>query len=1265
MITTRNLKVFWLAFCGFAASFTCEAQNTRGIGVYPGAAEEFFGPQLVAGDGYRNLARGRMVYQSSSFDFNMTAQLLTDGIIAPPLTPPRKGRGTRSEERGRRNGAAHPVFLDVSTPDGQLPQRQRESTIDGNDWTTSYVMGGDTWLKYAWHGATIEADKISLIGTVAYRETEATDGYRIRVAVSDDGKRWRQVATVENGGLPGKASRNRVNSDPNKNAGNDELLPTRIVEIDLPFTAKQSFRQLRVELQMKGAAYWAFTEIPITFEGRRVANLLPSSGFTSAWMVQSDRDEWACIDLGAPSEIDEIKLHWIEKPKRFEIQISDDGNNFTQLTINNQRSLAEGKSNSQFTNKNRLADQSKFKIQNSKLTARFVRVFIPKNEKPQRVILSEVEVMGRGGLVAKPHKEVGWNSQKNPPSLFGEGKGEKLQFFLDGGDWRLQRASEVTASGENISKQGFDASSWTVATVPATVLMSYVNAGALPNPNYDDNLLTISESFFNSNFWYRREFRVPQEMRGQRVFLNFDGINWKANIWLNGRKIDRIEGAFLRGKTDVTRYLNDGVNVLAVEIEKCANPGGAKLKNEQTTDFNGGILGADNPTFHATVGWDWISTIRGRDIGIWNDVYLTSTANDMTLSDPLVSSRVAIDGGDTLATMQPCVILKNYAETPITGTLHGWIGDIKFEKTVALASGEERQIDFHPADFPQLRDQKMQLWWPNGYGEPNLYDAGFSFSSNTHHPTSITYRAGIREMTYAEVDTRLQIFVNGQRFVPLGGNWGFSENNLCYRGREYDAAVRYHREMNLNCIRNWVGQIGDREFYEACDRHGIMVWQDFWLANPVDGPNPDDNEMFLKNARDYVLRIRQHPSIMLYCGRNEGYPPKAIDDGLRQLVSELTGGTPNTQHPTPMLYISSSADDGVSGHGPYWAIPAKEYFEKQTGKLHTERGMPNIMTYEGLSRTLRPEHLWPQNEFWGQHDFTQQGAQRGASFNSLISKGFGEPKDACEFTTLAQWQNYDGYRAMYESTNHDRQGLLIWMSHPTWPSMVWQTYDYYFEPTAAYFGTKKACEPLHVQWNALTDSVEIVNRTASEQKNLAVEARLFDKNGRELACEDCIIDVKSDETRPAMPIPSLTSLLSTEKVGFLRFSLRNEAVELLSENTYICAAETGNYQALKELPQAELNIEKSALRHAENGTVSCTVTLENRGRVPAVMLRLNLKAADGDQILPVIYSDNYFHLLPNEKRAIRIEWNRRDARGQQPIVEVSGYNVSLSNNRIE
>ena len=200
----------------------------------------------------------------------------------------------------------------------------------------------------------------------------------------------------------------------------------------------------------------------------------------------------------------------------------------------------------------------------------------------------------------------------------------KDEIRLSGGNWKVQRASEVTASGEEISKPSFSPENWIVATVPGTVLSSYKNIGAIPNPNYADNLMQISESFFNSNFWYRDEFEVPEGFKQDRLFLNFDGINWKANVYLNGNKIGRIEGAFIRGVFDVTDRVVPGKNVVAVEIIKNEHIGAIKEKCEKNTDFNGGILGADNPTFHASIGWDWISTIRGRNIGIWDDVYLTS-----------------------------------------------------------------------------------------------------------------------------------------------------------------------------------------------------------------------------------------------------------------------------------------------------------------------------------------------------------------------------------------------------------------------------------------------------------------------------------------------------------------------------------------------------------------------------------------------------------------------------------------------------------------
>ena len=242
--------------------------------------------------------------------------------------------------------------------------------------------------------------------------------------------------------------------------------------------------------------------------------------------------------------------------------------------------------------------------------------------------------------------------------------------------------------------------------------------------------------------------------------------------------------------------------------------------------------------------------------------------------------------------------------------------------------------------------------------------------------------------------------------------------------------------------------------------------------------------MFIANAEDYVKRIRSHASIAIYCGRNEGFPPTQIDQALRRIVRE--------KHPD-IHYISSSADDVVSGHGPYRMLPAKEYFTLKTGndKFHSERGMPNVMTYESMLRTFSPEGLWPQDHQWGMHDYTREGAQGCTSFNEIIAKGYGEPQSAKEFAELAQWVNYDGHRSLFESRSLNRKGLLMWMSHPCWPSMVWQTYDYYFEPTAAYFAIKKASEPLHIQWNPATDEVEVVNYSGGMRKGLTAKTQLL------------------------------------------------------------------------------------------------------------------------------------------------------------------------------
>ncbi len=859
---------------------------------------------------------------------------------------------------------------------------------------------------------------------------------------------------------------------------------------------------------------------------------------------------------------------------------------------------------------------------------RYVRVLMTKPASDKNYILSEMQVFGKGGLIPKP---------KPNPSI----KGNKL--YLSGGNWRIQRASEVASTGEQISEPGFKNDDWIAATVPGTALVSYWNVGALPDPNYGENQLMISESFFNSDFWYRDEIEIPSSFKGEKMFLNFDGINWKANIFVNGKKAGRIEGAFIRGIFDVTGLIVPGQkNAIAVRIEKNANIGVIKEQTALSPDKNGGILGADNPTFHASIGWDWIPTIRGRNAGIWNDVYL-STNGPVTLKDPFVNTALPLPD-TTSADISIEVTVQNHSTEAVTGKLEAKYGDLKFEKEVSLAGSESKVVKFDPTSVPSLHIINPKLWWPNGYGKPNLYNVEINFTTGAGISDRCDFKSGIREMAYDDTDGVLKIYINGRRFIGRGGNWGFPESNLEYRGREYDAAVAYHADMNFTMIRNWVGQTGDDEFYEACDRHGIMVWQDFWLANPADGPNPDDPNMFMKNAYDVVRRIRNHPSIAIYVGRNEGNPPEVIDTALVAMVRKIHPG---------LHYIPNSASGTVSGGGPYNALPVRDYFLLYGwNKLHSERGMPNVMTFESLKRTLPDSALWPQNSQWGIHDYCLEGAQRASSFNEIIEKGFGQSRDARQFTELAQWINYNGYRGMFEGRSITRKGLLLWMSHPAWPSMVWQTYDYYLEPTAAYFGCKKASEPIHIQWNPVFDSIEVVNYNAKDRTGLTAKAEIINMDGSIQWEKETNLDCKEDFTFACFKLEFPKTL---SPVHFIRLTL-TENKKVISDNFYWRGVDDGNYQALNEMPVVSLQENTSVSQSGEEWTV--TTTLKNTTSTPVLMVRLKVVGKNsGERILPVFYSDNYVSLMPGEMKTIVMRMKNEDTRGEKPSVVVSGFNL--------
>ncbi|UCG88569.1 MAG: discoidin domain-containing protein [Gemmatimonadota bacterium] len=1187
-------------------TFSNQATYTRGLGVYPGVPDQDFAPTLeVDSISYRNLAFRRAAYHSSSYDYNLTAQLVTDGVIETDM----------------------PKWISVSTSThGEMVKNERERILDHNETSTVELDGSDVWIQIQMEGGEDPPTIDSVdVGFQIRTTEEPAPGWQYTVSGSQDGLEWTLLAMDRGSELPGsqRPLPPFMQGPPPPDmppippeimaAFRERFLRTRTDRLSVPLETASQYRLVRLAFNAPAADSWAIADASFFHRGTQV-ELAPSHSFSSVWKSAGDLEEWVYVDLGARCTFDKINLFWLQRPVAGVVQVANELGSWTDV-----HDLSQDTS---------LTDEISF---DAPVEARYVRLMLAQPAGTGGYLLSEMQVWGRGGPVPRP--------------LTVDHGVEDGRLDLAGGAWTVQRISLVDARGPALSQTGYDDDAWVPATVPGTVLLSYLNAGALPDPNYGDNQLQISESFFNSDFWYRKEFTVPASAEGRHTFLNFDGINWKAEAYVNGEYIGRVDGAFKRGKFDISEFVVPGQeNALAVLIEKNAHPGVIKEQTALSPDVNGGVLGADNPTFHASIGWDWIPTIRGRNTGIWNDVYLTFTG-PVTIEDPFVKTDLPLPDTAT-ADVTIAVTLRNHEASPVQGTLSGSFGDVDFEMPVSLMASEMKEVLLDTSTHPHLRLQDPMLWWPNGYGRPNLYDVTLAFQTDGSGLSDTkSFKTGIREMTHDESDGTLRMWINGRRFIGRGGNWGFSESMLRYRAREYDVAVRFHKDMNFTMIRNWVGQTADQEFYEACDRHGIMVWQDFWLANPVDGPNPYDNDLFMDNVDDYVKRIRNHPSIALYCGRNEGNPPEVLDAAIRQLLPAVHPGS---------HYISHSSMGPVSGFGPYGRMPVEFYFEaRATTKIHSELGMPNIVTYESLQQMMPDSTQWPIGDMWGLHDFCLDGNVRARSYVEMFDRQFGEVDNVRDWISLAHFMDYDGHRAMYEAQGKNRMGLVIWMSHPAWPSFVWQTYDYYFEPTAGYFGAKKASEPLHIQWNALTDSVEVVNYSAGDKDQLTARVELLNMDGSVAWQRDATLSVADDSIEPlfGMEYPE-----GITEVHFIRLELEHEG-ELVSENFYWRGLEGDDYRALRTLPAVAVATTTTAERTGDRWYL--TTTLHNQADHPALMVRLKVvRANTGDLIAPVLYSDNYVPLMPGEQKTIRMELQHADTRGERPQVAVSGFNVA-------
>jgi len=874
------------------------------------------------------------------------------------------------------------------------------------------------------------------------------------------------------------------------------------------------------------------------------------------------------------------------------------------------------------------------------------------------------------------------------------------EYIIESG-WELADADKVRSSSEYLFSSDYNTSKWYNATVPGTVLTTLVQQGVYPDPYFGLNNLAIPDTLCRKDWWYRVSFRLPEKETNNNVWLILNGINYQAEVWLNGEKLGNINGAFIRGKFNVTDVVHKTKsNVLAIRILPPNNPG---IPHEESpsagTGPNGGQLCMDGPTFISSEGWDWMPGIRDRNIGIWQDVRIKYTGN-VTLGDPQVITDLPLPD-TTSADVFIRSDLTNHSGKPQSVTLHCELDGFSLIRNVDLKPFEQKAIEFSPKQYRQLKMKNPKLWWPNGYGDQNLYRLDLSVEDGEGKESDRkSLRFGIRELSYElSVDAPekpawrvefsplrvldygkplfdnearrnvgegvsipslrkgidesllvslddtitapyLVIKVNGKRIFCRGGNWGMDDAMKRVSRERLEPYFKLNQDAHFNMVRNWTGESTEEVFFELCDEYGMLVWNDFWMSTEGYNLTPTDDEVFLCNAEDVVRRFRNHPSIAIWCPRNEGYAPKSLEEKLVQLVFDQDG---------TRYYQPNSRYMNLRPSGPwhYFRDPA-DYFRNVAHGFSTELGTPSIPTAESMRRMMAPEDLWPISDVWYYHDL-HDGQQ---DFRTAVASNFGDPVNLDDFCRKAQMLNYESHRAMFESWNsrmwNNTSGLLLWMTHPAWPSTVWQVYSWDYETFGSYFACMKACEPIHIQMNLNDNKVVVINTTLKDIKHAKAILSIYTSEGKLVSTKSVNVEILANSKSDCF-----IADLPDDGLYLANLSLRDESGNAFSENSYWkCQGQIHDLQVLNKLDQVELT---GRMFSEEKGCIYFRV--KNTSKTIAVSVKLNLKdKITHNTILPAYFSDGYFNLLPGESKTIRVEFDH-SLSSENLIILAEGYNA--------
>ncbi len=833
-------------------------------------------------------------------------------------------------------------------------------------------------------------------------------------------------------------------------------------------------------------------------------------------------------------------------------------------------------------------------------------------------------------------------------------------------NWQIQSSAKITEGGSEISTVGYKANNWYPAEVPATVLGTLVKDKVYTNIFFGKNLDKIPTAQFDAPWWYRTEFVIPGKKGFNTFKLEFGGINYRADIWFNGKQIaakDTTEGGFRRFEIDVSSLVKPGKkNVLAVEVTA---PG----KGEPTMGFV-----------------DWNPKPPDHNMGLWRSVTLKMTG-DASLNFPFVKTRV-----DT-ATLKKAWLtistgVQNNSSKDVSGILTGEIGSIKFSKTVALAPNETKLVTFSPNEFPELIRNNPRLWWTHDFGKPELYSLNLKFKIKNFISDEKHVEFGIRQVSEFLTKQGFKGYrLNGKKILIRGGGW--TDHILLNNSyKNLVAQIDYAVHMNLNTIRMEGFWGENQDIYTLCDKKGILImvgWSAQWewegvFGKPADEyggiKSPEDMKTVSESFADQIKWLRNHPSVFLWLYGSDKIPRPALEKKYLEILKEDDPTRPYlaSAHEHTSTLTGKTA---VKMRGPYDYVPPDYWFidTKDGGAFgfNTETGPgPQVPPVESLRKMIPADSLWPINSEWYFH--CSRGNFRNLKrYNNAMDERLGSPVNLTDYERKAQLMNYNGMRAMYEAFDANKfvsTGVIQWMYNSAWPKLWWQLYDYNLMPNGAFYGARKAGEPVHIQYYYGKNSIYVVNNTLKTFNNLTAKVLILNFNMDKKYSKELKVDLLPNESKQIISLPAIDNLSETyfldlslykgnKKVSSNFYSLSKTPDVLdTAKSTWFVTPEKqyANLTELNNLPEIDLQVQRHFKKEGKKEFV--TVELNNPTDNLAFSIELVVTSGNKDNaVLPVFLSDNYFSILPHGKKIIKGYFYTDDLGGEKPFIKVSGWNI--------